>query len=132
MLCSASLLQPYTLHWKSPHTPTPCFRITTHTHQHPVSGSPHTHPNTLFQDHHTHTSTLFQDHHTHTPTPCFRITTHTPQHPVSGSPHTHTRDVQCCHVLSQYHLDICSNSDTRDVHVQSMYVCLPYTHTYIL
>ena len=36
--------------------------------------------------------------------------------------------VRCCRGLSQYHLDIHSNSDTRDVHVQSMYVCLPYTH----
>ena len=41
------------------------------------------------------------------------------------------RDVQCCRVLSQYHLNIHSNSDTRDVHVQSMYMGLP-THTYIV
>ena len=38
------------------------------------------------------------------------------------------RDVQCCRVLSQYHLNIHSNSDTRDVHVQSMYMGLAYTH----
>ena len=36
--------------------------------------------------------------------------------------------MQCCRVLSQYHLNIHSNSDTRDVHVQSMYMGLPYTH----
>ena len=49
----------------------------------------------------------------------------------TGNP-TSQSDVQCCRVLSQYHLYIHSNSDTRDVHVQSMYVCLPYTHIHLM
>ena len=36
------------------------------------------------------------------------------------------RDIQCCRVLSQYHLNIHSTSDTRDVHVHGSPL---HTHT---
>ena len=38
--------------------------------------------------------------------------------------------VQCCRGLSQYRLDINSNSDTRDVHLKSVHVRVSPLHTH--